>query len=128
MNFCEWKKSNGEYGRKLVHSGLEGARSGQEEFLAGKPIAPFLGKSALSALTAAAIGTGIAILGALASDRRHSPTRILAWAAIGGVVGFGAGMAWESRELGESVVARALKNMEKVRDEHWLELNPIDYA
>ena len=33
MELGEWVKSNVDYGRRLVGSGIEGARSGQDEFL-----------------------------------------------------------------------------------------------
>jgi hypothetical protein len=47
---------------------------------------------------------------------------------LGGVIGFGAAVAWESRRLSASVAGGALKNIERVRDEHWLTKHPIDYA
>jgi hypothetical protein len=37
-------------------------------------------------------------------------------------------MAWESRRLTVSVGDGALRNMGRVRDEHWLDRHPIDYA
>ena len=128
MNFCQWEKSNAEYGRKLVNSGLEGARSGQKAFLSERPLVPFLNQSAKKALTAAAIGAGLGLLRGLSANRHRSPGRALACGVVGGALGFGAGVAWESRFWGKSVVAGALKNIDRVRDEHWLEKNPIDYA
>jgi len=47
---------------------------------------------------------------------------------LGGVIGFGLGVAWESRHLAVSVASAVFGNLEKVRDEHWLEKHPIDYA
>jgi hypothetical protein len=47
---------------------------------------------------------------------------------LGGALGFGVGVAWESRRLTTSVASGAAKSISKVRDEHWLEKNPIDYA
>jgi len=117
-----------EYGRKLLNSGLEGARSGREAFLNGRPLAPFLRESAGYALTPAAIGACIGVLGGSSCIRRRSAGRTLACGVLGGVIGFGVGVAWESRRLTASVTASALRNMSGVRDVHWLERHPIDYA
>jgi hypothetical protein len=40
MNLREWSESEVEYGRKVLNSGLAGARSGQEAFLNGRPLTP----------------------------------------------------------------------------------------
>jgi hypothetical protein len=128
MNFYEWEKSSADYGRKLLHSGLDGARCGREEFLQGEPLNVFVNKSARHAMMAAAIGAGIGLLGGLAAKRNSSAGRALAGVVLGGAFGFGAGVAWECRHLGTSIVTRALKDIGKVRDERWLEKHPIDYA
>jgi len=47
---------------------------------------------------------------------------------LGGAIGFALGVAWQSRRLAASMTSAALGGMGKVRDEHWLEKNPIDYA
>jgi hypothetical protein len=47
---------------------------------------------------------------------------------LGGAIGFGLGLAWSSRRLTASVAEQAFRSMNKVRDEHWLENHPIDYA
>jgi hypothetical protein len=52
----------------------------------------------------------------------------LAFGLLGGAIGFGAGVAWESRRLTASVAGSALRNIGRVRDEHWLTKHPIDYA
>lgn len=128
MNFSQWTKSNADYGRKLLNSGFEGARSGEEEFLSGKPIAPFLSESARHSVTAAVLGASIGLLGGLSTTRHKSTIKAVACGLVGAALGFGASVAWEGRSLGASVIAGALKNIGKVRDEHWLEKNPIDYA
>jgi hypothetical protein len=53
---------------------------------------------------------------------------VFTYGLLGGVIGFGAGVAWESRRLTASAACGALRNISKVRDEHWLERHPIDYA
>jgi hypothetical protein len=47
---------------------------------------------------------------------------------LGWAVGLGLGTAWQSRGLTTAAAKRALKNIGRVRDEHWLETHPIDYA
>jgi hypothetical protein len=122
------KRSNVEYGRKILDSGLEGARSGRKAFLHGRPLTPFLNESVRDALKPAAIGACIGLLGSYPGNRRNSASRALAYGLVGGVLGFGAGVAWRSRFLSASVVSGAWKNIDRVRDEHWLEKHPIDYA
>lgn len=127
MQLREWSNSNFEYGRKLVNSGLEGARRGEEEFLHGKPLAPILSGSAQQALLPAGITGCVAAL-AYSSAKGHSVCRTVAWGLFGSVVGFAAGMAWYNRRLAASMANGARKRVEAVRDEHWLQENPIDYA
>jgi len=53
---------------------------------------------------------------------------VLAFGLLGSAIGFGAGIAWQDRRLAASVARGALRNIGRVRDEHWLEGHPIDYA
>jgi threonine/homoserine/homoserine lactone efflux protein len=128
MKFREWSKSSIDYGRKLLDSGLEGARSGEGEFLQGEPLAPFLEESARHALEPATIGVFLGVLSSCAGNREQSASKTLLYGLLGGVIGFGVGVAWGSRRLAASVASSAFESIGKVRDEHWLENNPIDYA
>jgi len=128
MELREWSKSNADYGRKLLNSGIEGARSGREAFLNGDSLTPFLSESVRSALKTAALGACIGVLGSYPGYRQKSITRALTYGLLGGAIGLGAGLAWESRRLTASVAGSALKNIGRVRDEHWLTRHPIDYA
>jgi hypothetical protein len=128
MNLREWSKSDYDYGRKLVNSGLKGARSGREEFLHGEPLSPFLNESTRNALTVAVVGACIGLLGSYLGSGHKSASRAFAFGVFGGAIGFGAGVAWGNRRLGASVVSGAWKNIGRARDEHWLERHPIDYA
>jgi hypothetical protein len=128
MKVSEWSKSNIDYGRKLLDSGLEGARRGEGEFLQGEPLAPFLEESARHALEPATIGLFLGVLSGCAGNRQKSPSKTLLYGLLGGVIGFSVGVVWRSRRLAASVASSAFENMGKVRDEHWLENNPIDYA
>jgi hypothetical protein len=128
MNVMEWSRSNVDYGRKLVDSALEGARTGEGEFLKQESLASFLSDSARQSLAPAAIGACLGGLGGYMATGRRSRTRTLLCALLGGVVGFGAGVIWESRQLTATVASNSWKRVGKTRDEHWLEQNPIDYA
>jgi hypothetical protein len=128
MNLHDWSKSNSEYARKLLDSGMEGARCGREAFLQGGALAPFLGKSLRNALKPAALGLCLGVLGSGSGNHRKSVNRAAACGLLGGVIGLGLGIAWESRCLAGSVASAVCGSIGRVRDEHWLEKHPIDYA
>jgi hypothetical protein len=128
MDVRKWSKANADYGRELLHSGIEGARSGREAFLSGEGLTPFLSESARSALRPAVFGACLALLGSCPGSRQKSISRTLAFGLLGGAIGFGAGVAWESRRLTASIASGALRNIGRVRDERWLTKHPIDYA
>jgi len=128
MALREWTKSNADYGRKLFNFGIEGARSGREAFLNGESLTPFLSESVRNALKPAALGACIGVLGSYPGYRQKSICRALAYGLLGGAIGLGAGFAWESRRLTASAGGSALRNISRVRDEHWLTKHPIDYA
>ena len=128
MDVRKWSKSNADYGRELLHSGIEGARSGGEAFLNGESLTPFFSGSVRSALKPAVFGACLGVLGSYPGYREKSISRALAYGLLGGAIGFGAGVAWEIRRLSASVACGALRNIVRVRDEHWLTQHPIDYA
>jgi len=128
MNVVAWSKSNLDYGRKLVDSALEGARAGEGEFLKEESLGAFLCGSSRQALAPAAIGACLGALGGYLATGRRSKTRAVVCALLGGAVAFGAGVFWQSRQLTASVASNSWKSIGKIRDEHWLEKNPIDYA
>jgi len=125
MTLQTWWKSNVSYSQKLVHSAAEGAQLGEENFLHGSRLTPFLSVAAREAISPAAIGAFIGLLSCLSQNRHR---RAFAYGVIGGAIGFGAALAWESRPLTASVVNAAWKEIGKARDQHWFEKNPIDYA
>jgi len=57
-----------------------------------------------------------------------SVAKVLLLGVLGGMIGFGLAVAWEGRELAESATSEALRNIHKVRDEHWVEKHPVAYA
>lgn len=128
MEIRNWSKSEVEYGRKVLNSGLAGARYGRETFLEGKSLTPFLCKAVRNASRPAAAGAILGVLGSFPGTRNRSANRALTLCFLGGAIGLGVGIAWQSRRLTASVADGALKNIGRVRDEHWLERHPIDYA
>jgi hypothetical protein len=129
MSARAWLSSNVDYGRKLVQSSVTGASSGGKEFLQSEPLRPFIGRSARRALEAGLVAASIGMLGGyLRNHRRQRVSDALVYGALGAAIGFAAGLSWETRELMAIISRRALQNVKAVRDEHWLEKNPIDYA
>ena len=129
MNAGTWIRSNVEYGRKLVGSGITGADSARKEFLQNEPFRPWLGESARKALTfstaAACLGTALAFVSKAHRKKTLDP---IVFAIAGAALGFTAGVTWESRRFLASMTRQAIKDFNSTRDEHWLQKNPIDYA
>jgi hypothetical protein len=128
MGLRTWSKSEVEYGRKVLGSGLEGARSGREAFLNGRPLTTFLSESVREAFKPAVLGACIGFLSSYQSRRHRSIGRGLGVSWLYGAVGFSAGFAWASRRLTASMASGVRRNVGRARDEHWLEGHPIDYA
>lgn len=128
MGLRAWSKSKFDYGRKVLNSGLEGARSGREAFLNGRPFIPFLSESVRNAWQPAAIGACIGVLSSYPGNRQKFASRAFACGLVGGAIGFFAGVTLKGRTLTASVACGALRSVSRVRDEHWLERHPIDYA
>jgi hypothetical protein len=129
MSLREWSKSEVEYGVKLFNSGVEGARCGREEFLHGEPLEPYVENSVRQAWVPAAMGACLGMMAGAPHDHDRRPImRMLGFALLGGAIGFTAGIAWETRRLTASVASGVVNNVSKVRDEHWFQKHPIDYA
>jgi hypothetical protein len=128
MNLREWSESEVEYGRKVLNSGLAGARSGREAFLNGRPLTSFLSEAIRSASTPAAVGGLIAMLGSFPGHKHRSAGKTLVFGLLGWAIGLGTGIAWQSRAMTRCAANGAWRNIGRVRDEHWLETHPIDYA
>jgi hypothetical protein len=73
------------------------------------------------------VGACIGVLG-VSGNRHKSISKVLTHGIVGAAIGLGVGIAWRSRHLTERIANGALQNIGKVRDEHWLESHPIDYA
>jgi len=127
MSLDGWARSNLEYSRRVLNSGLEGARSGRAAFLNGRSLTPFLSESICYSWKPALIGACIGVVGGCRGNEK-SKSKVLTCGFLGTAIGFAAGVAWNNRRLAASITHEAAKSIEKVRDEHWLEKHPIDYA
>ena len=116
------------YGRSLASSGAAGLQSGRDAYLKGKPLAAVLNQKARASLGLAAIGACAGLLQCFVTGRRRRIPASIALGAAGSAIGFFAGFTWKTRDLTASMVHAAVKNIGSVRDEHWLERHPIDYA
>ena len=128
MGLSRWSVSNLEYGRKVLNSGLEGARSGREAFLNGRSLTPFLSESVRNSWKPAVVGACIGVLSSFPENRNRSINKMLVHGLLGGALGWSVGLAWRSRRLTESVANGAMQGIGRVRDERWLKNHPIDYA
>jgi len=116
------------YGRSLANSGAAGMRRGREAYLNGRPLGAVLNQKARASIGLAAIGACAGLLRCFVSGRRRRISESIALGAVGSAIGFFAGFTWKTRDLTGSMIHGAAKNMSPVRDEHWLERHPIDYA
>jgi len=128
MTLQTWSKSNADYSRRLYHAALDGVRSGQQEFLHGRPAAVSLDESTRHAWILAGLGACVGLLAVCPTKPNKATSRTLGLGLVGCLVGFSAALGWENRRLAASVASSAWKKIGRVRDEHWLERHPIDYA
>jgi len=128
MNLHDRLRSVLEYGRDLVDSGLEGASCGRDEFLQGEALAPQLNDATRKALQLVTAGACVGMLGSCLSRDRKAVLRKLAFGALGVALGLGASLTWRTHALAANVARGALRSVGAVRDAHWLESHPIDYA
>ncbi|HUI82822.1 MAG TPA: hypothetical protein VL240_01290 [Candidatus Binatia bacterium] len=128
MNARQSITSNLRYGRELVRSGVCGLSNGREAHLNGRPISDLLAQSARASVGLATLGACAGLLRYYLPARRARIAQTLACGLVGSALGFLAAFAWGTRELTESMTRSAVKEMATVRDQHWLERHPIDYA
>jgi hypothetical protein len=129
MKIGEWLKSEVEYGRELAGSGLQGARTGAGTVLGGQSVGNLLGRSVRASWAPSVLGAGLAAAAALLVQRRRKKlAAVAAMSAVGAVVGFAAGVAWETRELSSGIARGALREIGTARDSHWLGKHPINFG
>ena len=120
--------TNVRYGRELVKSGVSGLAVGRDAHLNGRSLSDVLGESAKASLRLATLGACVGLLRVCLPARRHRAAKSVACGLIGASFGFLAGFGWKTRELAESMTRSAAQQMGVVRDQHWLDRHPIDYA
>jgi hypothetical protein len=117
-----------EYGQKLVNAGITGIRTGQDSARGEESLRKIAADAARDSLALAAIGACVGLLQSQFADKRDRRAKALALGALGSVLGFCVGFGWKTRKVTSSVAHSTARELRRVRDEHWLELNPIDYA
>ncbi len=103
-------------------------RSGRESYLHGQPLSEALTGSARASLGMAAVGACAGLLQLYLTRRRGTVPRTVASGMFGGAIGFCVGFTWRNRGLTASMARSALRQVGLVRDQHWLQRHPIDYA
>ena len=115
------------YGRKLVNAGISGIRTGRENFDPQRASA-LVSNSAEESLKLALVGACLGILPACLMRRRSRLSSALVLGVAGSALGFCAGFSWKTRKLTSTLARSAVREVRRVKDEHWLDKNPIDYA
>ena len=128
MKVRQQLETNVDYGERIIKAGLHGAHSGWERFFNEKASSALLNESVRYEWKAAAIGACIGVLSIYPRNPHLSLRSALAYGLLGSVLGCSASALWKWRRLFKSVTSAALKGVGRVRDEHWLEANPIDHA
>ncbi len=112
-----------EYGLNLISAALNGARAAEESALEGRGL-PYLMDNARDAMKVAAAGACLGLLGYRMFHKRSPLPSAIAF----GTLAFCAGLTLKTRDVGSTIVNSARKEIDRVRDERWLEDNPINYA
>jgi hypothetical protein len=129
MKTFEWLGSNIDYGRNLVNSGVEGARSARQTSLGEAPISSVLMAALRQSWAPVAVGAYVGALGAsLGQRRKPNYGAVVGAGLLGAVIGMVTGMAWDTRHLTGDIARGARKKIDATRDAHWLEKNPVPYG
>jgi hypothetical protein len=115
------------YGRKLVNAGISGVRNGHQEFDPEKASA-LVTTSAQESVALGLAGACLGVVPAVLLARRSRSANAFVFGVIGGVLGFVGGFSWKTRKLTSTLAHSAGREVRRVKDERWLERNPIDYA
>lgn len=116
--------ANLAYLRHLVGAGFQGfasARSGAGGRVFTLPLQSLV-------WTPAAVGAAIGMLSTGLAARRKGRMRLAISGLTGSALGCGAALAWASRGFVGSAARQTAHQVNAVRDAHWLESHPIDYA
>jgi hypothetical protein len=113
--------SDVRYVINLVQAGVDGVVSARK----ASDLPPVLMNPALAPT---AIGAVVGASTASLTRNRRSGYGLAVGALVGSVLGLGCGVAWASRGFAGALALSAARKMNTVRDAHWLETHPIDYA
>ena len=117
-------EENFRYARELLLAGMQGIQSG-ERLMMSSDSRRQITTSARHALKAAVVGGSLVLLASTLTDhRRVRVARIFACSSIA----FCADLLWNTRAISSQVLDCAEREIANVRDQHWLESHPIDYA
>jgi hypothetical protein len=117
-------KSDLVYARKLVEAGVNGVATAWEK-AGDRPLEPMTGSAVWMP---AGIGAAAGLLSVCLNRNRRSASSLAAFGLLGSVLGFGAAVAWASRDFSGTAVRTARHKVNTLRDARWLEHHPIDYA
>lgn len=112
----------------LLEAGLKACAPVRPDGAAAKP--PLAAKLAdcRHAWTSAAAAAAVGGLGTVLFGKRKSLQDVAFNGLIAASIGFAGALAWGSRERTAEIAHQAARNMGAIRDSHWLERYPIDYA
>src|SRR4051794_25922917 len=113
-----------EYGRKLIHAGVTGIRTGHSEFDPHKAHA-LVTRSAEESLRLALAGACLGVVPGCLLARRSRAGNAALFGVLGSVLGFVTAFSWKTRSLSSTLAHCAFKEVRRTKDEHWLENNPI---
>ncbi|MCX6620155.1 MAG: hypothetical protein NTY38_03585 [Acidobacteria bacterium] len=125
MSFGEWLETNIEEGRQLIGSGIQGADSARKTALVKQPE---LLHDAAGSWKLAVVGACLGAAAGYFSDQSHARRNAAVGGLLGAALGMSGGFAWAGRHLAGAMAQGAIKSVSNVRDEHWLEHNPIAYG
>ena len=128
MTHSQSLTSGVRYGRKLVTAGITGVRTGQDSARGERRLSRVATEAAQGSLALAAVGACAGLLSSCLLPRGKHFSNAFILGGVGSALGFFAGFSWKTRNVTSTVAHFAAREVRRARDEHWLELNPIDYA
>ena len=121
MNNHRFATERLDYGRQLLLAGIHGLHVEDVK----KRIVPQISEAAGASLKAAVVVGGLTWIGCnLFRARATRAQAVIACSALA----FCADFSWRTRTISSHLFHEVTKEVSKVSDQHWLEMNPVDYA